>query len=72
MLGNRLTITLGIGGALVALVSLLADVIGLGSGPGFGLFQLSGVVAGILLLAIAVRRRRTAASATAASPHDAG
>ncbi|MDH3298746.1 MAG: hypothetical protein OEM96_10770 [Gemmatimonadota bacterium] len=72
MLGNRLATTLGIAGALVVLVSLLADVIGLGSGPGFGLVQLSGVAAGILLLAIAVRSRRKAASATVATPTDAG
>ena len=58
MSGNRSTIKLAVAGALIGLVSLLADVIGLGTGPGFGPYQMSGVVTGLLLLAVAVRRWR--------------
>lgn len=60
MPGNRLTTKLAVAGVLIGLVSLLADRIGLGTGPGFGPYQISGVVAGLLLLAVAFRRwRRT-------------
>ena len=58
MSGTRITIKLGVAGVLIVLVSLLADELGLGTGPGFGPYQISGVVAGLLLLAIAVRRWR--------------
>jgi len=59
MSGTRITIKLGVAGVLIVLVSLLADVIGLGSSPGFGRRHLYGVVAGLLLLAVAVRRWRS-------------
>ncbi len=59
MSGTRITIKLGVAGVLLVLVSLLADVIGLGTGSGFGRYQVSGVVAGLLLLAVAVRRWRS-------------
>ncbi len=59
MSGNRIAIILAAAGVLIVVVSLLADVIGLGSNPGFGPYQKSGVVAGLLLLAFAVRRWRS-------------
>jgi len=59
MSGTRITIKLGVAGVLIVLVSLLADVIGLGSNPGFGPYQKSGVVAGLLFLAFAIRRWRS-------------
>ncbi len=59
MSGTRITIKLGVAGVLIVLVSLLADVIGLGTGSGFGRYQVSGVVAGLLLLAFAVHRWRS-------------
>ena len=72
MSGTRITIKLGVAGMLIVLVSLLADVIGLGTGSGFGRYQVSGVVAGRLSPAVAVRRwrgwRRTAASDWRAVP----
>ncbi len=72
MSGNRITIILTAAGVLLVLTSLLADVIGLGSSPGFGRQQLYGIVAGLLFLAVAVHRwrgwRRTAASDWRAEP----
>ena len=59
MSGNRIAIILAATGVLLVVVSLLADVIGLGSNPGFGPYQKSGVVAGLLFLAFAVRRWRS-------------
>ncbi len=59
MSGTRIAIILAAAGVLIVLVSLLADVIGLGSNPGFGPYQKSGVVAGLLFLAFAVRRWRS-------------
>ncbi len=59
MSGNRIAIILAAAGVLIVLVSLLADVIGLGSSPGFGRRHLYGVVVGLLLLAVAVRRWRS-------------
>ena len=59
MSGNRIAIILAAAGVLIVLVSLLADVIGLGSNAGFGPYQKSGVVAGLLFLAFAVRRWRS-------------
>jgi hypothetical protein len=52
-------------GIVVALLSLLADTLGLGQGRGFGSAQVVGVVAGALLLVagIVVRRRATAPDA---------
>jgi len=55
---KRITIILAVAGVLIGLVSLLADVIGLGSSPGFGRRQLYGVVAGLLILAVAFHRLR--------------
>ncbi len=59
MSGNRIAIILAGAGVLIVVVSLLADVIGLGSNPGFGPYQKSVVVAGLLFLAFAVRRWRS-------------
>lgn len=47
-------------GVLLVLVSLLADVIGLGREPGFGYRQIAGVVAGLALVAAGVWRGRAA------------
>lgn len=58
MSGNRITIVLAVAGVLIVLVSLLADVIGLGISPGFGRRHLFGVLTGLLFLAVAVRRWR--------------
>ena len=41
----------GIGLGLLA-VSLLADVIGIGSGPGFGNLQITGIIVGAVLTAV--------------------
>ena len=59
MSGNRIAIVLAGAGVLIVVVSLLADVIGLGSNPGFGPYQKSGVVAGLLFLAFAIRKWRS-------------
>ncbi len=59
MSGTRITIKLGVAGVLIVLASLLADVIGFGTASGFGRSQMSGVVAGLVLLAVAVRRWRS-------------
>ena len=56
MSGNRIVIVLAVAGVLIGLVSLLADVIGLGSSPGFGRRHVFGVVLGLLFLAVAVHR----------------
>ena len=53
MSGNSITTILAVAGVLIGLVSILPDVIGLGS-SGFGRYQMSGIVAGLLLLAVAV------------------
>ena len=58
MSGNRTAIILAAAGVLIVVVSLQADVIGLGSNPGFGPYQKSGVVAGLLFLAFAIRQLR--------------
>jgi hypothetical protein len=42
-------ITLMVIGIIVALVSALADVVGYGDGVAFGIYQLSGSVAGLLV-----------------------
>ena len=59
MSGNRIAIILAAAGVLIVVVSLLTDVIGLGTGSGFGRQQLYGIVAGLVLLAVAVRRWRS-------------
>ncbi len=59
MSGNRIAIILAAAGVLIVVVSLQADVIGLGSNPGFGPYQKSGVVAGLLFLAFAIRKWRS-------------
>jgi uncharacterized membrane protein len=45
-------------GALLALISILADKIGLGATPGFGWKQTLGLVIGIVLVGLAVWRMR--------------
>lgn len=51
----RLILVLGI---LLALVSLLADFLGLGAKPGFGWKQTLGLAVGLALVALGVWRRR--------------
>ena len=46
-------------GVLLALVSLFADVLGVGGEPGFGWKQAAGLVAGLVLIAIGLWRWRT-------------
>ncbi len=38
-----------VAGAALAVVSLAADTLGIGVGPGFGLKQLAGTVAGVVI-----------------------
>ena len=45
-------------GVLLALVSLFADVLGVGGEPGFGRKQTAGLVVGVVLVAIGLWRRR--------------
>jgi hypothetical protein len=45
-------------GAVLGLVSALADVIGLGRSPGLGLTQTAGLLAGVALVIIGVWWRR--------------
>ena len=58
MSGNRIAIILAVAGVMIGLVAILADMIGLGSSPGFGRRQLIGVIAGLLFLAVAFRTWR--------------
>ena len=48
---NANVVVLVLGGGLL-LVSLLADVIGIGDNPGFGRQQTMGTVAGVVVIAI--------------------
>ena len=45
-------------GVLLALVSIFADVLGVGGEPGFGYKQGAGLVVGVVLAVIGFRRRR--------------
>ena len=45
-------------GVLLALVSLFADVLGVGADPRFGWKQTAGLVIGVALVAIGLWRRR--------------
>ncbi|HMH50549.1 MAG TPA: hypothetical protein VK548_09980 [Candidatus Acidoferrum sp.] len=45
-------------GVILALVSLLADAIGVGGDPGFGYKQGAGLVVGVVLVAIGLWRGR--------------
>jgi len=45
-------------GVVLALVSLLADAIGVGGDPGFGYKQAAGLVVGVVLVAIGLWRGR--------------
>ena len=44
-LGNALLIV----GILIALASLLADIIGIGDSPGFGRYQIMGLIVGVII-----------------------
>lgn len=45
-------------GAILALISLIADYIGVGSYPGINYAQLGGIAAGLLIVLIGLRLRR--------------
>jgi hypothetical protein len=45
-------------GVVLALVSLLADAIGVGGDPGFGYKQAAGLLVGVVLVAIGLWRGR--------------
>ena len=45
-------------GVLLALVSIFADVLGVGGEPGFGYKQGAGLVVGVALVALGLWRRR--------------
>ncbi len=45
-------------GVLLALVSVLADTLGLGSNPGFGLWQAGGLAVGVAVAALGMVRLR--------------
>ena len=53
-MGNKKTmgIALIVIGAIMLIVSLAADAIGLGGAPGFGWKQIIGVIAGVVVAAI--------------------
>ena len=55
---NTINLILMIGGALLALVSLLADVIGIGSYPGINYAQIGGAVVGVLFILLGFLRYR--------------
>jgi peptidoglycan/LPS O-acetylase OafA/YrhL len=42
-------------GIVLLLLSLLADVIGIGREPGFGMGQIAGAIIGLLIIVFAVR-----------------
>lgn len=48
-----------IGGALLFILSLIADWIGIGSYPGFHLAQYGGMAVGLVFLAYGLAQRRT-------------
>jgi len=43
-------------GIIVLLLSLLADVLGIGFSPGFGAVQITGTILGIILIIVAVKK----------------
>ena len=45
-------IILLVGGIIILILSLLADLIGIGRGPGFGLQQIVGTIAGSIIAVI--------------------
>ena len=58
MSAKRETVVLVLAGVLIGLPSILADALGIGTGPGFGRYQLGGVVVAVALLAVAFHRSR--------------
>lgn len=58
MSAKKVTLVLVIAGVLIGLPSIMADALGLGSGPGFGRYQLGGVIVAVVLLAFAFHRSR--------------
>ena len=51
---KNLSLILVIGGFLLAVVSLLADVLGIGNRPGFGWNQFSGMTFGIIAVLVGI------------------
>ena len=51
---KNLSLILVIGGFLLAVVSLLADVLGIGNRPGFGWKQFSGMTVGIIAVLVGI------------------
>ena len=60
MTRRTLSLVLVIAGALLALVSLLADLVGIGSYPGYHWAQITGAILGVVALVIGVWLRRKA------------
>jgi hypothetical protein len=58
MSAKKVTLVVVLAGILIGLPSILADALGIGSGPGFGRYQLTGVIVAVLLLAYAFHRSR--------------
>jgi len=46
-------------GVILALISLVADFIGIGSYPGINYAQLAGIAVGLVIILIGLRLRRT-------------
>jgi len=58
MSSKTINLVLIIAGALLAVISLLADQIGIGSYPGINLAQILGAGAGIIVLVLGILRSR--------------
>ena len=58
MSSKTINLVLIIAGALVLLLSLLADLIGIGSYPGINWAQILGAGAGIIVLVLGILRNR--------------
>lgn len=54
MTNRTISLVLIIGGALLLIVSLIADLIGLGSYPGLNWAQLTGAAVGLVVLIVGV------------------
>ena len=58
-------------GALILLASLLADIIGIGDDAGFGRQQTTGVILGVIVLAIGAYLHKKSDQGSASGPGDA-
>jgi hypothetical protein len=59
-------------GLILIIVSLLADVVGVGQSEGFGLKQTSGVILGIVILALGIRLWKRELTVSAGRMQDEG